>query len=117
MSGADAPFDPGLQPERTSLSWQRTTLALGVAFLVTARLLAHESSPLALAIGGVGIAITIAILSVGHRRYVTAHTALTGAAGEQARFHTAWPLLVWAALTAVLALVGVGAVVVLALRR
>ncbi|MEU2201830.1 DUF202 domain-containing protein [Isoptericola sp. NPDC019482] len=35
------PFDPGLQPERTALSWQRAATAFTVAGLVVLRCSAH----------------------------------------------------------------------------
>lgn len=45
--GAGAPIDPGLQQERTSLAWRRTTTAFLVAGLVLARLALEESVPVA----------------------------------------------------------------------
>ena len=113
---ADAPFDVGLQPERTALAWQRTALALSVAFLVTARLLAHESSSLALAVGGAGILVALALLAAGQRRYRTSHVALTSASATRVPFHSARPLLAWAALTLGLACGGLGAVIDFDLR-
>ena len=35
------PFDPGLQPERVSLSWQRTAMAIAVSTLLYGRLVAE----------------------------------------------------------------------------
>lgn len=62
-------WDVGLQPERTSLAWQRTTLALLSAGLVVARLVGHHYPP-----GGVFIAVAATLLAaalgwLGSRRY------------------------------------------------
>ena len=55
---SDHPFDPGLQPERTRLAWQRTAISIAVGALVYARI---EAGVLGLAswacavIGAVGV--------------------------------------------------------------
>ncbi|MCV9994925.1 DUF202 domain-containing protein [Paeniglutamicibacter sp. ZC-3] len=76
MSTAPRPplhLDPGLQPERTVMSWGRTTLSLCVAALVFLRWLPHY---------GVGILamIVLALLAAGgiyatqrHRYTVASH--------------------------------------------
>ena len=46
-----APWDPGLQNERTGLAWQRTMLAGLVCSLLVARLLAEVWLPLAVLVG------------------------------------------------------------------
>lgn len=52
MSGAP---DDGLQPERTTLSWRRTTLAIAAASIAIARnlvILGHEVSAVAVTVAG-----------------------------------------------------------------
>ena len=56
----DRPFDPGLQPERTLLSWRRTCLALAVASLVSVRFAAEILGVAAIAFGVVGLVMAIA---------------------------------------------------------
>lgn len=65
------PFDPGLQPERTRLAWQRTAISLAVGALVYARV---ESATLGVAswlcavLGG-GFGLTIGYWSRQRYRY------------------------------------------------
>lgn len=75
-------WDPGLQPERTSLAWQRTALALiglAIAFpKVSWPLLGPWSLPLT-----VGLLTGSAVLLVaGHRRYRRTHQTLTTGTGR-----------------------------------
>lgn len=76
----EAPFDPGLQLERTALSWRRTALALTVGPLLVARVLAPELGTLSVlaAVGGVTLGGYVALASSA--RYRVIHRRLTGAA-------------------------------------
>ncbi len=70
------PFDPGLQPERTRLAWQRTAASIAVGALVYARVEADFLGPLSLLVGLLGALLGLAI---GHRsraRYRYTHLSL-----------------------------------------
>ncbi len=101
-------FDPGLQPERTFLAWQRTVLALGVAGAVAVRFTAPHFGAIAVLFGLAGLAFALAAyISVRYRyrRTLAAlkHTETLHAVG-------AWPL---AALASSALMLGVLAVLFL----
>ncbi|MER5671488.1 DUF202 domain-containing protein [Pseudonocardia alni] len=78
-----APFDPGLQPERTALAWRRTALAVAVGVLAAWRILASVcdcSLPLALGAAGLVAAGGLAVGAERRRREV--HRRLTGPSPE-----------------------------------
>ena len=93
MSGVDSPFDPGLQAERTALSWQRTTLAFSIGSLVVARLLVDYLGSLSFLIAASGLVIAAGLFLMGHRRYRSAHTILVGSSGKRVALPSAMPLL------------------------
>lgn len=57
-----APWDPGLQPERTALAWQRTGLALLVASLVAFRDGVAAAEPVTLLLALVAFAASVVVL-------------------------------------------------------
>lgn len=59
-------FDPGLQPERTSLSWNRTSLSMVVGGFASLRVLPNL-------IGYWGLAAAIAVIVAGGAVGITAH--------------------------------------------
>lgn len=65
----DAVWDPGLQPERTSLAWQRTWLALLSAGLIVARMVAHYSGAAGVAIAAGSVLLAAGLGRIGSRRY------------------------------------------------
>jgi uncharacterized membrane protein YidH (DUF202 family) len=64
-----APWDPGLQNERTGLAWQRTMLAGLTCSLLVARLLASISVALSLIIGLLALLCTAGLGYVAIRRF------------------------------------------------
>lgn len=73
----DAPFDRGLQPERTLLAWRRTTLSLGLASAVGLRLTVSELGAGAIIVGAVGVVLSVAAYVLAALRYRRAHGGLT----------------------------------------
>lgn len=71
-----APFDSGLQPERTLLAWRRTCLTFGLASAVALRLTFDAVGWAALVLGGSGVLLAgLAYLAVW-RRYDRTNQAL-----------------------------------------
>ncbi len=102
-----APRDPGLQPERTELSWRRTLLALAVGSLVSVRVLAELLGDWAIATGLGGVAAAAALWILARRRHRAVAAVFAGRAPA-----TAMPG--GALLLAVSFLVTVGAALALA---
>jgi uncharacterized membrane protein YidH (DUF202 family) len=83
------PRDPGLQPERTALAWQRSALALAAATIVIGRLTFSAVGVLALLVVALGVAHAAVVFATAQRHY----RVRTG--DTQARM---WPTGVHAAL-------------------
>ena len=64
-----APWDPGLQNERTGLAWQRTMLAGLTCSLLVARLLAEISILLSVVLGLVALLCTAGLGWMAIRRF------------------------------------------------
>jgi len=73
----DRPADPGLQPERTGLAWQRTALSLGGGALVYSRIAAPTVENWAWLLAGLGLLAALVIGVWGRRRYDYTHRTLT----------------------------------------
>lgn len=77
MTGVlEAPFDKGLQPERTLLAWRRTALALAIACAVGIRLTVQEFGALAVVVGTLGVILSVVAYVGATVRYRRAHRSL-----------------------------------------
>lgn len=76
--------DPGLQPERTELSWRRTLLALAVASLVAVRVLSDALGAWAVVVGAGGLAAAAVLWAVARRRHRVASAVFAGRAPASA---------------------------------
>ena len=92
MSAASPPRDPGLQPERTALAWQRSALALAGATIVVGRLTFDTAGIVALLVGALGVGHAAVIFATAQQHY----RIQTGEAQG-----TTWPTGVHAALLSV----------------
>lgn len=72
-----APFDSGLQLERTSLAWSRTSLALALAGAIVTRLTVDRLGAVAVILGFVAVATATATATIAGVRYRRATVALS----------------------------------------
>ncbi len=73
--------DPGLQPERTALAWQRTALSMAAAAAIVARLTVGRLGVITLIVLAFCLAHAAVLFRNSRRRY----DARTGAASHQPR--------------------------------
>jgi len=112
---AERPFDPGLQPERTLLAWQRTVLALAVAVAAGVRFAAPLVGAAAVIFGAVGLALTLAAYIGVRYRYRRMHAELRDSEALASR--GAWPFAALAAATGALGVLAVLCVVGLVVTK
>ncbi|UFS59724.1 DUF202 domain-containing protein [Subtercola endophyticus] len=97
----DAPFDRGLQAERTALAWRRTALSLALGSLAAARVLAAAFGLWSYAIGMLGLAASALFLFSADRRYRRAHESLVASSAAPTGARLASGGLLLAALTVI----------------
>ncbi|WP_427017309.1 DUF202 domain-containing protein [Pseudarthrobacter sp. P1] len=78
-------FDPGLQPERTGLAWQRTCLGLLAGSLASMKVLPPILGPWSLLLAFAGVLESSLLLFVVRCRYLRQHHSLTTLDGQLPR--------------------------------
>ena len=78
---SERPFDPGLQPERSALAWQRTSLSIAGGSLIFGRILSTSLGLWALLPMVAGLALSAALGLKSHQRYRHHHRTLTSGNG------------------------------------
>ncbi|MGT2426089.1 DUF202 domain-containing protein [Amnibacterium kyonggiense] len=76
----NAPRDPGLQPERTELSWRRTLLSLAVAALVSVRVLPPVLGDWTVLTGLLGVLLAAVLGLLARRRHALVDAVFRGRA-------------------------------------
>jgi putative membrane protein len=84
---AREPFDDGLQPERTALSWRRTGLALLAGSLAATRIVPEVLPTWTVLPAGFGIAVSVFVLVAAQLRYRSIHAALTASGSAEVPLH------------------------------
>lgn len=80
--GGVAGRDPGLQPERTELSWRRTLLALAVGALVSVRVLPDVLGDWTIVTGIGGVLVAVVLWVLARRRHATIAAAFARVAAS-----------------------------------
>ncbi|CAN5341196.1 hypothetical protein BH09ACT6_BH09ACT6_08650 [soil metagenome] len=106
-------FDPGLQVERTALSWQRTGLAIVVGSLVGIRVLVPVAGWWGVGIGAAGALLGVFVVLRSSIRHREIHERLTG--DERAPLPGAGVMAVVAAAAVLAAVVALAFVIVTAI--
>ena len=101
------PFDPGLQPERTTLAWRRTAQSLAVGSLAGGRVLEATFGGLSWLLAVIGVALALGLLLAARRRAVAIGRVLGAGQDLAAGPGAALP----ATVTVVAVLVGVAGLV------
>ena len=73
----ERPADPGLQPERVALSWQRTALAIAVGALIYARIVFQTIGYWAFVPMVAGLVLALYLGAGSRVRYRRQHRAMT----------------------------------------
>src|SRR5699024_1336060 len=103
--GDHMPLGDGLQLERTALAWRRTVLALAVSALASVKVLFGALGYVAVAVGGVGLALAFLLRALSERRHRQAHRRLIADGADHLPLPGAAPLALCAVLVAVVGVV------------
>lgn len=102
---AEPPLGDGLQLERTALAWRRTVLALAVSALASVKVLFGPLGYGAVAVGVVGMALAFLVRALAERRHRLTYRRLTARGDDRTRLPGGLPLVLCAAVVAVVGVV------------